>query len=526
MKIAVAGDAGALRNLVCAEVERMGHSVDPAGEAAIYLPGTPEELDRIVAEGKFRRLVIRSNAVAYGSNTKNPGLLTEDRISLLPEGAPEQRWLRLEAAAARHPNSASLRLANVLLPGEGDLIVDRLSRSPAVALFGHDPNIQALAPADAARALVTAALSGKKGLFNIAGDGVVPLKKALRASGATRLSLPKPLAQAFCGGASADQLQYNWTVSGNRARTEMDFIPRRSTVEALREFVAAKDGGHPELLREVYDTWGLDEKYLAAWGWWFAFLRNIYWRIDCEGMENIPDTGGALYISNHRGFMPLDAVMHLSLVLTHRRRVIRFLIIHSLLRIPVLCDFLTKVGGVVASQENAARLFDEGNLIGVFPEGIRGTFQPYKQTHQLRDFAKSAFVKMAIEFQAPIIPVPVIGHSEIFPILARIDSSWVTRELGWPYLPIAPMFPLAPVPLPSKWHVRVLQPVTLTGLSPADADNVKIVRDVSRYFQNIMQTNIDQMKSRRKHIFWGRVLDGTAPAMPSLPLHISAAGGH
>lgn len=526
MKIAVLGREGALKNLVRAEAEQAGHSVDPAGETAIYLPGTLEEMENIVANGEFRRLVLRSNAFAYGANTKNPGLLAEDRISLLPERAPEQRWLRLEEAAQRHPNSAALRIANVLLPEEGDLFVDRLSRSYAVALAGHDLNMQATAPADAARALVKAAVSSATGIFNVAGDGVVPLKKALRAAGATRVPLLKPIAQSFFDGASADQLQYNWTVSGDRAKTEMDFKPNRSTIEALREFIASKDGGHPELLHAAYDTWGLDREYLDAWGWWFAFLRNIYWRIDCEGMENIPDSGGALYVSNHRGFMPLDAVMHLSLVLTHRRRVVRFLIIHSLLRIPFLCNFLTKVGGVIASQENAARLFQEGNLIGVFPEGIRGTFSPYKRAYQLRDFAKSAFVKMAIELQAPIIPVPVVGHAEIFPILARFDSSWVTRELGWPYFPIAPMFPLAPVPLPSKWHVRVLQPITLSGLSPSDADNVKIVRDVSRYIQSILQTNIDQMKSKRKHIFWGRVLDGTSPAAPALPLQIGAAGGH
>ena len=36
--------------------------------------------------------------------------------------------------------------------------------------------------------------------------------------------------------------------------------------------------------------------------------------------------------------------------------------------------------------------------------------------------------------------------------------------MGLPYLPIAPMFPLASVPLPSKWHVRVLPPVALEGL--------------------------------------------------------------
>jgi 1-acyl-sn-glycerol-3-phosphate acyltransferase len=212
--------------------------------------------------------------------------------------------------------------------------------------------------------------------------------------------------------------------------------------------------------------------------------------------------------------MPLDAVMHLSLILTYRRRVVRFLIIQSLLRIPYLCNFLTKLGGVVASQENAARLFADGSLVGIFPEGIRGTFTPYKSTYKLRDFAKSAFAKIAIENQVPIVPCAVIGHSEIFPIIARIDSSLVTRVLGWPYLPIAPMFPLAPIPIPSKWHVRVIEPVPVTGLARADAENVKLVRDFSRHVQDIVQRNIDDMLPRRKHIFWGKVLNGAAPSTP------------
>jgi 1-acyl-sn-glycerol-3-phosphate acyltransferase len=208
-------------------------------------------------------------------------------------------------------------------------------------------------------------------------------------------------------------------------------------------------------------------------------------------------------------------VMHLSLILTHRDRVVRFLIIPSLLRFPYLCNFLTKLGGVIASQENAARLFAAGGLVGIFPEGIRGSFTPYKSTYRLRDFAKSAFAKIAIENQVPIVPCAVIGHSEIFPIIGRINSSFVTREFGWPYLPIAPMFPLAPIPIPSKWHVRVLQPVRLEGLKPADAENVKLVRDFSRYIQDIVQRNIDDMLPKRKSIFWGKVLNGQAPPTPA-----------
>ena len=55
-----------------------------------------------------------------------------------------------------------------------------------------------------------------------------------------------------------------------------------------------------------------------------------------------------------------------------------------------MCNFLTKLGGVVASQENAAHLFDQEALVGLLIslKAIRGTFTPYKRTHKLRDFAQ------------------------------------------------------------------------------------------------------------------------------------------
>ena len=324
--------------------------------------------------------------------------------------------------------------------------------------------------------------------------------------------------------ASLAELQYNWTVSSERAGQELGWTPKHSTVETLKRFLAAKKGAKPGLLKEQYDDWGLDLDYIRAWGTWFEFLRKVYWRIDCEGYENVPE-GRALFVSNHRGFMPLDAVMHLWLIFRKTGRVPRFLIIHSLLRTPFMMNFLTKLGGVIASQENATRLFDQEALVGIFPEGIRGTFTPYKQTHRLRDFTRSGFAQMAVANQSPILPVATIGHAEIFPILGRIDSGWVVKELGWPYLPIAPPFPLAPVPLPSKWHVRILPVVPLQGLKPADAENDRLMKEFSRYIQNMVQRNIDDMVSKRKHVLWGKVLDGTAVPSPAFAPRAQAPRG-
>ncbi|MFN0166942.1 MAG: 1-acyl-sn-glycerol-3-phosphate acyltransferase [Bryobacteraceae bacterium] len=436
-------------------------------------------------------------------------MMTEDRGSLLPSEDPAQSWLRAEDVAGRHPNSAVVRLANVADPAERDLLVTKLVRRVATKIAGRNPNVQLITVQDAARALADAAESQATGLFNAAGRGTIPLADAFRAASVRTIPAPEL--------ASLAPLSFNWTLSSDRAAHELGWVPQETTLEALKEILAKKPGARPERLRSEYDDWGLDTDYIRAWGWWFAFLRKVYWRIDHEGMENIPEAGRALFISNHRGFMPLDAVMHLSLIFTHRGRVPRFLIIHSLLRTPFMCNFLTKLGGVVASQENAARLFEQESLVGLFPEGIRGTFTPYKRTHKLRDFTRSEFAKLAVKHQAPVIPSVVIGHAEIFPIIGRIDSSWVVKELGWPYLPIAPMFPLAPIPLPSKWHVRVLKPVPLDGLKPDDAENDKLMKEFSRYVQNIVQKNIDDMVSRRKSVVMGHFLDGTSPEIAPFP---------
>src|SRR5262249_18271645 len=152
----------------------------------------------------IQRLVLRGHAYAYGSSTKNPGLMTEDRVSLLPPAAPEQRWVRAEEAALRFPNTAVVRLTNVLDPEEGDLIVQQISSGTGKSLAGFNPNVQFISVRDAARALAAAARSSATGVFNATGPGAIPLAKVFRAAGTARIPFP--------GGVKMQAMQYNWTV--------------------------------------------------------------------------------------------------------------------------------------------------------------------------------------------------------------------------------------------------------------------------------------------------------------------------
>ena len=475
------------------------------------------------------RVVLRSHAVAYGISMKNPGLLEEGRITLLPKTSPDRRWLEAEDVLFNHSGAktpmkngfspAAVRLTSVLAPKEGDPITRMIMGRVAVPMAGYDPELQFLSLSDAAEALACAVLSDSPGVFNASPLGTVPVRAALKASVSLRLPvngvLQKPVRSLLwkvgltdIPGEAMDRIKYNWTVSNERAKRELGFAPKQTSSQALKDFMKQTGCGRPDKIKDEYDEFGLDPEYLEKMSWWFYFLTRIYWRAEVEGMENIPSVEPALLVANHRGFMPFDGVVHRSLILAAKKRHIRILVIPSLFKFPFLSDFLIKQGGVVASQANTRKLFERKELVGIFPEGINGAFRMYKGAYQLGEMSRNAFAKMAIENRVPIIPCATIGHVEIFPILAKVRSSFIVRVVGWPFLPITPTFPLLPIPLPTKWHIRYLEPIPVDGYSPSDAQNPKAVNELARVTCEVMQRNIDEMLLRRKHIFFGDIFGG------------------
>src|SRR5260370_35343629 len=100
MKAAIIGRDGALKRQTEAELSHRGIAVgDSSAECVICLD--PERVPAALAIPGLRRLGLRSHAYAYGASPKNPGLLTEERVSLLHPRAPEQRGLQGEEAAMK-----------------------------------------------------------------------------------------------------------------------------------------------------------------------------------------------------------------------------------------------------------------------------------------------------------------------------------------------------------------------------------------------------------------------------------------
>ncbi len=175
-----------------------------------------------------KRLVVRSHGnTPTGANPKNPGMMTEDRVSLLlqPEDAAQKLVESRGDRRASHLNSAFIRMANVLDPAEGDLLVTQagaavplLKKSPAAILtFSSSPLTTPQ------RRWPQPANLRRQTLINVAaGTGAMPTSTThfARREPASDCSFPK--IEAVC-----DALRYNWTLSSDRAKKDLGWATRK-----------------------------------------------------------------------------------------------------------------------------------------------------------------------------------------------------------------------------------------------------------------------------------------------------------
>ena len=202
-----------------------------------------------------------------------------------------------------------------------------------------------------------------------------------------------------------------------------------------------------------YDPWGYSREVSKLAFSLFRPVYDHYFRVSAEGLENIPQDGPCLVIANHSGQLPHDAALLGYAVGTnpHGARAPRAMMERFLPTIPFLGNLLNRVGAVVGDPLNCSKMLEAGELILVFPEGVRGTGKAFNRRYQLERFGHG-FMHLAIEHKVPIVPVGIVGCEES--ILTVGYSKLLARLARIPYVPIA-----LPVVLPTKVYMQIGKPM-------------------------------------------------------------------
>jgi 1-acyl-sn-glycerol-3-phosphate acyltransferase len=295
------------------------------------------------------------------------------------------------------------------------------------------------------------------------------------------------------------------------ALTKTDFTPPAKVEAAelpVEGFISRKWGRSALRSRsEEFDDFGLDPSFEQRVKPVVEFLYRSYFRTTVEGIDHVPAEGRCIVVANHSGALPLDGLMlRAALRIEHpQKRDLRWLAEDFVYYLPFAGVFMNRVGAVRACPENAERLLEKENIVGVFPEGVHGIKKLFQERYRLQRFGRGGYIRLCLRMRAPIVPCAIIGAEESSPLLYRLEG--LTELLGLPYFPITPTFPfLGPaglLPAPTKWRMRFGEPINLDNYGPEAADDHVLVGRLSERVRSSIQAMLDSGLRERRSVWFG-----------------------
>lgn len=198
-----------------------------------------------------KKLVLTSTTDIYGAFPDNPTFIPED---FGPKGYmhgkfikdkidAEKQFLRFQKRFPKR-SAAILRFSTILGRDVFNLKTNFLFQPTVPTILGFDPLMQFIHISDVIRAIKIAIDKKHSGIFNVAGDGVLPLSRVITMANRINLPLPEPLLKTAAnalwylnlGPAPAghiDFLKYSVIVSTERAKKMLKFEPVYSSGEAI-----------------------------------------------------------------------------------------------------------------------------------------------------------------------------------------------------------------------------------------------------------------------------------------------------
>jgi len=259
---------------------------------------------------------------------------------------------------------------------------------------------------------------------------------------------------------------------------------------------------------EEVDELGFDPAYEERYRPFIDFLYRYYFRVDTQGVSQIPSQGRCVIVANHAGGpLPYDGLMLRAAVRREHdaKRDLRWLAEDFVFYLPFVGASLNRLGAVRACQENAERLLSRERLVAVFPEGAKGIGKLFGERYRLQRFGRGGFIRLCLRTNTPIVPCAVVGAEEANPTVYRVES--LAKILGLPYLPVTPTFPalgpLGLLPAPTKWKIRFGEPMRFTHYGPEAADDDLLVMRLTEAVRTVIQDMLSSMLAKRRSIWLG-----------------------
>ncbi len=223
----------------------------------INIDGTRHFLQACALAGTGYALYLGSTA-AYGAHADNPIPLMEEsplrpneRFQYSRDKAATERLFAGFAASHHQTKVTVLRGCPVMGPGGAKAIGAKVFQPVMVRIAGRDPPVQYLHEEDLIDILVMLLERRTPGVYNVAGDGVVPYTQVAKMARRRMVAVPKSLLggvmdvawklrlQSQSNSAGLDFIAYPWVASNEKLKQATGFRYRYSTEQTIEAFLRA-----------------------------------------------------------------------------------------------------------------------------------------------------------------------------------------------------------------------------------------------------------------------------------------------
>ena len=228
--------------------------------------------------------------------------------------------------------------------------------------------------------------------------------------------------------------------------------------------------------------WSLDERdpqTIKQLMFFWQFLYRYYFQVQTSGWQNVP-SGQVLLVGSHNGGLAApDMVMMMYDWFRHfgTERLVYGLMHPSAWTVySNLTGLAAKTGAIRANPKMAIAAIEKGASVLVYPGGAEDVFRPYSERDKIKFVGRKGFIKIALRYSLPIVPLLAKGAHEtlfviadlyeqvkklnqqgLFPWMFDIDPQVFPLYFGLPWgLGIGP---LPNIPLPSQMTTRVCSPI-------------------------------------------------------------------
>ncbi|MCW9034091.1 MAG: SDR family oxidoreductase [Rhodospirillales bacterium] len=233
---------------------------DPEFEHSVDVLGTKNVLDSCLA-AEVEQIIVTSSGAAYGYHADSPEWLNEDHLLRGNEDFAYSRHKRMvEELLAdyrqKHPELKQLifRPGSVIGENVNNQITALFERPFILGIAGSDCSFVFIWDRDVVSCMAKGILESKEGVYNLAGDGAMPMREIAKVLGKPYLSLPASFVGTVLGGVRAlglgklgpehvKFLQYRPVLNNAKLKTEFGITLEKTSREAFELFRKARFGG-------------------------------------------------------------------------------------------------------------------------------------------------------------------------------------------------------------------------------------------------------------------------------------------